>query len=315
MARVTRSARAVLMSVVLLVAGLAGVAGSSTTAEAAYPGADGRIAFVRANQVYTMNRWGSDVRKLTASGKNYRPRWSPDGRRISFIHEVYGQRDVWVMWASGSGKRAVTTSGDVSSAGATWSPDGRLLAYGTTQLMTIRSTAPHGAPRPLLGYRTGGFCEDDPTDPQPVYVNQYVAWSPDGTRIAVRTDADCQLDYRVDHLHLATGESELVLASGADCCGYVDYTELFWGPDNTFGYTVRDRGPYGENTGAPTYIVYPGFRSLAGDTGGAPSPSGTFMALTNTSSGTAVVVRARRDGWGRKVLTQGYQPDWQPRPS
>ena len=308
-----RTARSALMSVVVMMAVIVGLGASATSASSTPAGEDGRIAFVRDDQVFTMNSWGGDVRRLTSVGKNYRPKWSPDGRRIAFIHEISGQRDVWVMTAGGGRARAVTTSGDVTSAGATWSPDGQTLAYGTTHVMTIRSTAPYGTPRTVYGYQTGGFCNGDPADPQPVRINQYLAWSPDGTRLAVRSDSDCQLDYRVDHLHLATGQQESVLDSGADCCGYVDFTDLFWGPGNTFGYTQRDRGENGQNTSAPTYIVHPGFRSLAGDTGGAPSPSGVYMALTTTSSGTAMIVRAKANGYGRVVLAQGYQPDWQVR--
>ena len=309
-----RAARAALMSLVLLVAALVGVAGSaSAPAGATSPGADGRIAFVRSNQVFSMTRWGGDVRQLTTSGKNYRPKWSPDGRRISFIHEAQGRRDVWVMAAAGGQKRAVTTTGDVTSAGASWSPDGRTLAYATTQLMTIRSTAPYGAPRAVSGYQTGGFCGSDGTV-RPVPVDRFVAWSPDGTRIAVLNHADCYFDDRMDHYFVASGELRQYAASGGDCCGYDDWTDLFWGPRNQFGYSERDLGQYGEDVTAPSKIVYPGFTSLPGDTGGAPSPSGTLMALTNASSGTAMIVRARADGSGRKVLTQGYQPDWQVRP-
>jgi dipeptidyl aminopeptidase/acylaminoacyl peptidase len=307
-----RAARAALTALVLLVAGLLGVAATTTPAAAAYPGQDGRIAFVRANQIYSMNQWGGDVKKLTTSGRNYQPTWSPDGRRISFIHEAGGRRDVWVMSAGGARKRAVTTSGDVASAGATWSPDGRTLAYDTTQLTTIRSTSPFGPPRPVDGLQTGGFCEAD--TPSPVRVDRFLAWSPDGTRIAVLSNDDCQLDFRMDHYYVATGEQRFYDGSGADCCGYLDWTDLFWGPGNQFGYSQRDRGQNGEITDAPSFIVYPGFRSLAGDTGGAPSPSGTFMALTNASSGTAMIVRARSDGTGRRTLTVGYQPDWQVRP-
>ncbi len=145
-------------------------------------------------------------------------------------------------------------------------------------------------------------------------VDRFLAWSPDGTRIAVLSNDDCQFDFRVDHYYVATGEQRLYATSGADCCGYLDWTDLFWGPGNQFGYSQRDRGQYGEVTNAPTYIVYPGFRSLAGDTGGAPSPSGAFMALTNASSGTAMIIRARSDGTARRTLAVGYQPDWQVRP-
>ena len=49
----------------------------------------------------------------------------------------------------------------------------------------------------------------------------------------------------------------------------------------------------------------------ANDTGGAPSPSGDYIAFTHRDAGTSAVYRANTDGTGRQRLTAGYQPDWQ----
>ncbi|CAM3561041.1 TolB family protein [Nocardioides zeicaulis] len=274
---------------------------------------DGRIAFVRDGQVWSMSRWGGDVRKLTSSGTNSHPQWSPDGRRIAYLHEADGRRDIWVMASGGSRKRAVTTTGDVTSDGATWAPGGERLAYADSlgQLVTIGSRAPYGPPEHALSYRTGGFCDEGDTGSRdPVPVTRYLSWSPDG-RIAVVNRSDCYFDDRLDHYYVATQELRQYDASGADCCGYREWSDLFWGPDSQFGYTLKDTGQYGEDVDAPLHIVYPGFRSLDGDTGGAPSPSGAFLALSTTRDGTPVVVRARADGYGRNVLAVGSQPDWQ----
>lgn len=309
-----RAAKAVALATVMLIAIPLGLGVSAPRADAAYPGRDGRIAFVKSNQIYTMTASGTGVTRLTGVGKNYRPTWSPDGRRISFIHEKDGRRDVWVMNANGGRKQAVTRTGDVSSAGASWSPDGTTLAFATPELETIDSTAPFGSPTTVLGYPTGGYCGDEPELLEPVYVDRFVAWSPDGARIAVLDHADCFFDDRIDMYHPATQERQQYAAMGGDCCGYVDWTDLFWGSDGSFGYTERDLGPYGDEVDTPSRIVFPGFESRDGDTGGAPSPSGTYLALTNASSGKAQVIRARADGTGRRVLATGHQPDWQPLP-
>ena len=305
--------RAVIVALAVLAASLVGV-GLAPAAEAAKKsGEDGRIAFVRTNQVFTMNQWGGDLIKLTHKGKNYRPKWSPDGKRISYIHEADGRTDVWVMRADGKNKRAVTTSGDVTSAGADWSPNGKFLLYAiSVQLQGIRSTPPFGAPTPLIGFPTGGECDGD-GEIRPVYVDRFAAWSPGGA-IGVFNHADCYYDDRIDIYFPDTGEIRLYAASGADCCGYLDWTDLFWGPKNQFGYSERDLGQYGEDVTAPSHIVYPGFRSKDHDTEGAPSPSGKFMALVNTASGKAKIVRAKANGFGRQFLRVGQQPDWQPRP-
>jgi Tol biopolymer transport system component len=282
-----------------------------TPAHAAYPGEDGRIAFVRANQIYTMGPGGGSVTRLTWAGKNYRPKWSPDGRRISYIHEVDGRRDVWVMYRRGGGKRAVTTTGDVTSAGASWSPDGKTLAYAASGVLHLISTAAGSTPTTPSGYQTNSWCAGDPLPVIPV--DRFLAWSPDGSRIALYNQDDCYFDYAMWWFYPATGETYQYLAAGADCCGYAEWTDLFFGPGGTFGYSERDGGDYGEEYG-PRLIVYPGFASRAGDTGGAPSPSGHHMAFTNNASGTAYVMRADIDGTDRRRLTVGYQPDWQPRP-
>jgi dipeptidyl aminopeptidase/acylaminoacyl peptidase len=280
-------------------------------AEAAYPGDDGQIAFVRANQIYKMSAGGRNVTRLTHAGKNYRPKFSPDGRRIAYIHETAdGRHDVWVMFANGGGKRPVTTTGDVTSAGATWSPDGTTLAYAADGVLQLIPAKGGSAPTTPSGYESNSWCAPDPLPTIPV--DRFLAWSPTDSRIAVYNRADCYYDYAMWWFDPATGETYQYRALGADCCGYAEWTDLFFGPSGEFGYTERDGGDYGEEYG-PKLIVYPGFASRAGDTGGAPSPSGQSMAFTNAASGTAYVMRADIDGTDRRRLTAGYQPDWQPR--
>ena len=308
MKRLLQSISAFVIGVLLMTTPhvLAGPAAHATTP----PGDDGRIAFVRANQIYTMSPTGTNVKQLTSAGKNYRPEWSPDGRRISYIREVDGRRDVWVMSGTGSGKRAVTRTGDVTSAGASWSPDGRTLAYGASVLMLVSATTQSPTPRVAGGYATGGECGDGPEDPQEDFsVDQYLAWSPDAgaSRIAVKT-GDCQWDHAIAMYHPATGEFAQARAGS-----YREWTDLFFGPNGQLGYTERELGVEGDEDG-PRLIVYPGFASVAGDTGGAPSPSGTSMAFTATVSGTAYVMRADIDGTDRRRLTVGYQPDWSRKP-
>jgi Tol biopolymer transport system component len=56
------------------------------------------------------------------------PRYSRDGRWISFARKSGGQSDVWIMRADGSAKRRVTSTGyDEESPSP--SPDGRFVVY------------------------------------------------------------------------------------------------------------------------------------------------------------------------------------------
>jgi len=318
--------RAILVVLALVATSLLGVVATSTGASATYPGGDGKIAFVRANQIYTMTSTGGSVTKLTTTGKNYRPHWSPNGARISYINETAsGARDVWVMTATGASKQRVTTTGNVTSAGAAWSPNGARLAFakpdpqsfGTPVLWTVKSTSPFGAPTRVIAPRgeQGGFCES--TDPEPVYVDRFIAWSSTNI-ISVLSNMHCQLDRAIYQYEWATRDYGELVATGGECCGNLLWTELFYGPTGRLGLTEKNLGDEFETPNAPTRINYPfpsgtpRFVSANNDTGGAPSPSGTYMALTNASSGTAQIFRAKANGSGRLLLTNGYQPDWQP---
>jgi len=63
-------------------------------------------------------------------GKNYRPRWSPDGKQIAYIQQdAAGHKNVFEMSATGGNKTKVTTSGMVTTT-PVWSPDAKTLAFG-----------------------------------------------------------------------------------------------------------------------------------------------------------------------------------------
>ena len=79
---------------------------------------------------YLISTDGSGARKLP-----YIPLiavWSPDGRQIAFVRKVrtrpsgpdYGNREIYVMNADGSGQRRLTHSSAYDAEPA-WSPDGR----------------------------------------------------------------------------------------------------------------------------------------------------------------------------------------------
>jgi len=78
-------------------------------AQATWPGSDGRIAFVKAGQIYTIRPDATGLSKRTFVGKNYRPEWSPSGQRIAYIHEpAAGVREIYIAEAVGSSRRQVT---------------------------------------------------------------------------------------------------------------------------------------------------------------------------------------------------------------
>ncbi len=126
------AARAITGLAVLALAGpaLAGLApawtGLTSVAQAAYRGSDGRIAFVRGGNIYSIKPAGTGLVKLTTDGRASGPRWSPSGSQIGYLDGG----NLWIMNADGSHKRQITNAapGD-SDARPSWSPSGRYLAF------------------------------------------------------------------------------------------------------------------------------------------------------------------------------------------
>jgi dipeptidyl aminopeptidase/acylaminoacyl peptidase len=71
---------------------------------------------------------GTPWQLTTARGRDTGPRWSPDGRRVAFLSDRDGERQVWVIGVDG-GEAQRLTSGTLSPSELAWSPDGRWLAF------------------------------------------------------------------------------------------------------------------------------------------------------------------------------------------
>src|SRR5690242_5160546 len=72
---------------IALISLLAFIAMPAVTAQASFPGQNGKIAFVSSNQIWTMQPDGSGSTQLTNPPTGFRdgaPSWSPDGSRILF---------------------------------------------------------------------------------------------------------------------------------------------------------------------------------------------------------------------------------------
>ncbi|GAA3449422.1 hypothetical protein [Dactylosporangium matsuzakiense] len=188
------------MTKALTIAGLAGVAGLTTllsgTAAHAATG-DETVAYVRAGVIYR-STGGTEVR-LTATDGNARPRYSPDGTRLAYLHGG----TVWVMGANGENQHQVSNR---PAGGASWSPDGRWIAFAA-----LSCTGGPGVFRVAADGTTGDeplfpqSCRDQaapavaPVESAPagtdtpaagladrLRTDDAVAWSPDGTQIAFR---------------------------------------------------------------------------------------------------------------------------------
>jgi Tol biopolymer transport system component len=285
----------------------------AASADAALP-RNGKIAFVRANQIYVANADGTGVKRLTPDRKNYRPQFSRDGKKIAYVHEVGGAADLWIMNADGSGKRRVTTTGDVG--GPAWSPDGQRLAYvGAGGLRTVRTTAPYTVQR-LSGFLCGE------TELTPLSGTGNVAWSPNGRSIVYYTGQGCDSpDNYLNSLDPTTNVVTTIWAIGGECCGFGYFADPAFSSDSALlAYDFVYQGDPAP-LGPPTIEVlnFPARTSAAfagrdNDRFPAFAPNNRYVLFSTAASGTAQIWRAELDGANRKKITSGYQPTWQPRP-
>jgi Tol biopolymer transport system component len=107
-------------------------------ASGAFPGVDGRIAFVNdrngSPSIFAMEPDGSDLVKLVQNRpQGEYPAASPNGRRVTFSVRITTnpspQYELWIMNANGSHiGRLLDLTSDVPCASA-WSPNGRRVAF------------------------------------------------------------------------------------------------------------------------------------------------------------------------------------------
>src|SRR5215217_4660359 len=84
-------------------------------AGAAFPGKNGKIAFVCSAEICTMNPNGQGVDNLTKNpGLDEWPAWSPDGKKIAFHSERSGDSLIYTMNANGQGLDTLTNKSDYS---------------------------------------------------------------------------------------------------------------------------------------------------------------------------------------------------------
>ncbi|MGH2808505.1 MAG: TolB family protein [Actinomycetota bacterium] len=185
--------------------------------------ADGtRIAYQNDNDIFVANADGSSPQNLTNSPgvQDQHPSWSPEGTQIVYASTKNGSTfDIFVMNVDGSGERPLVTTnrGDFFP---TWSPDGQWVGFtgdrlspGSTGVHVIRADGT-GQEQLVIGTAVANPDFDwspdstrlavdfhqndlwvvnrDGSNPVRLTTTQRsifgVAWSPDGQRIAFRSD-------------------------------------------------------------------------------------------------------------------------------
>jgi Tol biopolymer transport system component len=90
---------------------------------------DGKtILFELVGDLYTVPFTGGEARKLTTGmAFNSQPRYSPDGKKITFISDRGGAENVWIADADGSNAKQLSQDDQSEFASPVWTPDGNYV--------------------------------------------------------------------------------------------------------------------------------------------------------------------------------------------
>jgi WD40-like Beta Propeller Repeat len=274
--------------------------GLAPTAEATFPGGNGRIAFSRNaggpvynNEVFTMQPDGSDVQRITNSpGDDIYPAWSRDGTRIAFASDRAGTLDIYVMDADGSDVLRLTTRSNDDSQ-PSWSPDGQWIAF--------QGDDCDNCPNNIYKVRSDGTDLTQLTHGPTSVDHSRPDWSPDGTRIAFDS-----------YLGVSVMNADGTSPHEVDSTG----SDPSWAPE---GYEI-------------VFIGGPGFKAVSPDGGSARgipaykayqpeySPNGGQIVYQEATcdpwddscyvfDGAITIIN--RDGSGKTAIGLGNGPSWQ----
>lgn len=288
----------------------------------------GAVAFSDKSAIWTMDVNGTSRKRLTLKKVvpgtvDADPKWSPDGTRIAFQRttnatENQWRSDIWVVNWDGSGLTNVTASPAYREQSPAWSPDGSRIAFyveessGSDEWLAHRALAP-GSP---LWSVTGRNDFED------------VEWRADGTYLygGTCTGATGYLVRAAPWTTSApTGFANIPGAAVTDPGDAWCDSELSTAPSDPFTllFARQQRGfPSGTGTsvirrkvdGSPTAspgepVVVPPITFGGTDNGGTmPDWNAAGTGFVFVAAG--AVWRAAANGFPRKTLGRGSQPDW-----
>jgi imidazolonepropionase-like amidohydrolase/Tol biopolymer transport system component len=188
---------------------------------------DGKsIAFDLLGDIYAMPITGGKA-TLLSGGKSWevQPRFSPDGKLISFTSDRDGGDNIWIMNADGSNRHSVTKETFRLLNNASWTPDGQYLVA----RKHFTGTRSLGAGEMWLYHKTGGEGvqltkrkndQQDAGEPIVSPDGNYVYWSEDvtpGPTFQYNKDPYAGI-YAIKRLDRETGEIETVTGGTGGAC-------------------------------------------------------------------------------------------------
>jgi dipeptidyl aminopeptidase/acylaminoacyl peptidase len=173
-----------------------------------------------------------DLRQLTNNPKksSTSPAWSPDGRTLGFAADRDDKRQIYVIDPRGGEARKLT-SAEEGIGGFAWAPDGKSIAYTSTDPKTAADKDREKTYGDFdvigEGYRMSHLWVLDVASRKarrltsgPFTVGQF-SWSPDGSRIA--------FDHRINSANANGGSADISIVTVAD--GNVKHLVSQEGPD------------------------------------------------------------------------------------
>jgi imidazolonepropionase-like amidohydrolase/Tol biopolymer transport system component len=188
---------------------------------------DGKsIVFDLLGDIYTMPFAGGKA-TLLAGGRAWevQPRYSPDGKLISYTSDKDGADNIWVMNSDGTNKHAVTTENFRLLNNASWSPDGQFLVA----RKHFTGTRSLGAGEMWLYHKTGGEGiqltkrkndQQDAGEPIISPDGKYVYWSEDvtpGPYFQYNKDPNKGI-YAIKRMDRKNGDIETVIEGTGGAC-------------------------------------------------------------------------------------------------
>jgi Tol biopolymer transport system component len=298
----------------------AAVLATPGVAVAAYPGANGRIAFEQGGVIYSIRPDGSDRRQLTTDTHSHSPRWSPDGRLLAF----HRAGDIWVRGADGSSAHRVT-SGSANDINPSWSPNGGRLVFSRTTTGTLAGRSLYvvsaaGGSGQLLTTGSDG-CAVEPTWSA---TGRYVVYWDKCAGVTGTGNALRKVNTTTGAVTTVVGVAGLATPAG-------QFLFFGTGPDVTpdgshVVFTARDQGS-GNDCIAITDLSGGGFRCLSIEYEGgvfladdpAVSPDGRLVVYTTGNENPQLdVITVSGSDQCCNLIYSGIdfplRPDWQPRP-
>ena len=295
---------------------------AAAPAGAAFPGANGKIAFTRTDDGGRSNIWTVDPatgqqQQLTSDNVSSNPAWSPDGSRIAFVGNTADGPEIVVINADGTNRQQVTT--EVRSADdPAWAPNGLKIAYAAkdtsfqvSPYLEVATINVDGTDRTVRTWG-GGW---------------HPAWRPDGSLIAFSTTRDTSFWPGGAQVWLVSSTATVqestdprsgeVVRQGPEYPFSAMAYEPNWSPDGTKLVFTMGGDLYVINADGTERSLLAASAGTSVDEHPAWSPDATRIVFRRNDGSERIWTMAANGSDARAVTTPGLgskdtQPDWEP---